>query len=150
MGNTITIVAPCGSTIETATTTIQLPANTGKEFTTPPNSPNISVAQLRLVEKQKRTVDQERQDKIQSNRFKRLQIQWELLSKEAQVLNDELENGANEPHMMIDGRRADDALAHHDDGDDAVKETRSGGSTPTSVAALRSRIPRPVSYPATK
>lgn len=97
----------------------------GKGFTTPPNSPNISVAQLRLDQKQRRNVDQEKLDKIQSNRFKRLQIQWELLSKEAHVLESEL--AGVEP-----------------------KEVRSGGSTPTAPAALRSKIPRPVSYPATK
>ncbi|KAG4075625.1 hypothetical protein HA402_003450 [Bradysia odoriphaga] len=91
-----------------------------KEFSTPPNSPNISIAALRMEQKTRRS-DQEKQDKIQSNRFKRLQIQWELLSKEASVLEKEL-----------------------------VKETRSGGSTPTSAGGLRSRIPRPVSYPTTK
>lgn len=96
----------------------------GREFNTPPNSPNISITALRLEQKQKRC-DQEKQDKIQSNRFKRLQIQWELLSKEANTLESEL-----------------------------GKETRSGGSTPTSAVspagANKSKIPRPVSYPASK
>lgn len=55
-----------------------------KKFTTPPNSPQIS----QVVDKKQSPVDKkqrlekEKQDKIQSNRFKRLQIQWELLSKE--------------------------------------------------------------------
>jgi iporin len=61
-----------------------------KKFTTPPNSPQMS----QLVDKKQSPVDKkqrlekEKQDKIQSNRFKRLQIQWELLSKEqeSQVL----------------------------------------------------------------
>lgn len=94
----------------------------GKEFKTPPNSPNISMATLRMEQK-KQTSDKEKQDKIQSNRFKRLQIQWELLSKENATLEKEL-----------------------------ITETRSGGSTPTSAtsAAGKSKIPRPVSYPATK
>lgn len=90
----------------------------GKEYTTPPNSPNISIAAVRNnIEQSKQLENQSKQDKIQSNRFKRLQIQWELLSKEGQQLEKEFNH------------------------------TRSGGSTPTS-AAPRSRIPRPVSYPA--
>lgn len=115
-----------------------------KEFTTPPNSPNISVAQLRLEQKQKKSVDQEKLDKIQSNRFKRLQIQWELLSKEAQVLQEELGCGDGGGAAMAA------AAARCDLEMDDAKESRSGGSTPTSAAAVRSRIPRPVSYPATK
>ncbi|EDS36233.1 conserved hypothetical protein [Culex quinquefasciatus] len=62
--------------------------------------------------------EREKQDKIQSNRFKRLQIQWELLSKDGAQLKQEL--GA----------------------------PRSGGNTPTG--AMKSRIPRPVSYPTTR
>lgn len=93
-----------------------------KEFTTPPNSPNISIATLRNSEQRLKRSEEEKQAKIQNNRFKRLQIQWELLSKEAHVLEQEL-----------------------------IKETRSGGSTPTSATgAPKSRIPRPVSYPASK
>lgn len=121
MGNTITIDTQPS---EQAHLLSAAPAHKG--FTTPPNSPNISVAQLRLDLKQKKNVDQEKLDKIQSNRFKRLQIQWELLSKEAHVLEKEL---AGEPEP---------------------KEVRSGGSTPTAPPTARSRIPRPVSYPATK
>lgn len=56
-----------------------------KKFTTPPNSPQMS----QMVDKKqhspsdkKQRLEKEKQDKIQSNRFKRLQIQWELLSKE--------------------------------------------------------------------
>lgn len=101
-----------------------LAAPGGREFKTPPNSPNISIAALRMEQKNKKS-DIEKQEKIQSNRFKRLQIQWELLSKEGAELEKEL----------------------------IVKETRSGGSTPTSAngsATLKSKIPRPVSYPATK
>lgn len=93
----------------------------GKEFTTPPNSPNISIAAVRgnNIDQLKLAENQSKQDKIQSNRFKRLQIQWELLSKEGPQMEKEF------------------------------NQTRSGGSTPTS-AAPRSRIPRPVSYPASK
>lgn len=59
-----------------------------KKFTTPPNSPQMS--QLcnntgkALDKKQQLRLEKEKQDKIQSNRFKRLQIQWELLSKDAE------------------------------------------------------------------
>uniref|UniRef100_A0A6P4EVU0 Serine-rich adhesin for platelets isoform X2 n=1 Tax=Drosophila rhopaloa TaxID=1041015 RepID=A0A6P4EVU0_DRORH len=91
-----------------------------KRFATPPNSPNISVALKR------ETVDVLEQRKIESNRFKRLQIQWELMSKDSSMLKELASEAA----------------------------TKSGGSTPTSVnstgsnSAPRSRIPRPVSYPA--
>lgn len=94
--------------------------NEGKPFTTPPNSPNISISAARSqLEQQQRISRKSKQEKIQSNRFKRLQIQWELLSKDAQQMEKEL-------------------------------ETRSGGSTPTSAQKniVRSKIPRPVSYPA--
>lgn len=57
-----------------------------KKFTTPPNSPQMSqlVDKKSPVDKkqQQQRLEKEKQDKIQSNRFKRLQIQWELLSKE--------------------------------------------------------------------
>lgn len=92
-----------------------------KPFTTPPNSPNISISAARNhIEQQQRISKKSKQDKIQSNRFKRLQIQWELLSKDAQQMEKEL-----------------------------FKETRSGGTTPTSAQRniVRSKIPRPVSYP---
>ncbi|XP_055373798.1 putative uncharacterized protein DDB_G0282133 isoform X2 [Condylostylus longicornis] len=106
----------------------------GKKFTTPPNSPNISMAGLRVNNSNNRLekenikemtqAEKERQNKISSNRFKRLQIQWELLSKDSSMM---LKDLASE------------------------KETKSGGSTPTSASGgLRSRIPRPVSYPASK
>lgn len=119
MGNTMTITSNINNNNNNS---LLAPTAGCKEFTTPPNSPNISITALRLEQKQKH-FEQEKQDKIQSNRFKRLQIQWELLSKEASTLEEEL-----------------------------VKETRSGGSTPTSAngGALKSKIPRPVSYPATK
>lgn len=141
-----TITLPGGGDDPTATAVAAMhrlaaagpPNVVAKEFSTPPNSPNISVAQLRLEQKHKRSADQEKQEKIQSNRFKRLQIQWELLSKEAQVLREEL----GDDETGLGGGNGED--------DDCVKETRSGGSTPTSAATLRSRIPRPVSYPATK
>ncbi|KAL7022436.1 hypothetical protein ACKWTF_012241 [Chironomus riparius] len=57
-----------------------------KKFTTPPNSPQMSqlVDKKSPVEKKQQRLEKEKQDKIQSNRFKRLQIQWELLSKEQQ------------------------------------------------------------------
>ncbi|XP_017873468.1 PREDICTED: uncharacterized protein LOC108620934 isoform X9 [Drosophila arizonae] len=94
----------------------------GKRFTTPPNSPNISIAALQRRE----TLDVQEQRKIESNRFKRLQIQWELMSKDSSMLKE---------------------LANE-------QATKSGGSTPTSTtsansnSAQKSRIPRPVSYPA--
>ncbi|XP_030370333.1 uncharacterized protein LOC115620956 isoform X2 [Scaptodrosophila lebanonensis] len=92
-----------------------------KRFTTPPNSPNISIAALQRRE----TLDAKEQRKIESNRFKRLQIQWELMSKDSSMLKELVSEQA----------------------------TKSGGSTPTSTAtgansAHKSRIPRPVSYPA--
>lgn len=94
------------------------------DFSTPPNSPNVSlmVAQQR---RQKATQQQQQseQERIQNNRFKRLQIQWELLSKDSESLLEEM----NEiiPVKM---------------------ETKSGGSTPTGPQRI-SRIPRPISYP---
>lgn len=98
---------------------------TGRGFITPPNSPNISISAVRgNIEQQQKSAKKSKQEKIQSNRFKRLQIQWELLSKDAQQMEREL-----------------------------FKETRSGGTTPTSTTQSmvpRSRIPRPVSYPASK
>lgn len=100
-------------------------ALSARGFTTPPNSPNISVSAARgSIEQQQKSSKKSKQEKIQSNRFKRLQIQWELLSKDAQQMEREL-----------------------------FKETRSGGTTPTSTTLSmvpRSRIPRPVSYPAAK
>ncbi|XP_030558742.1 uncharacterized protein LOC115761200 isoform X3 [Drosophila novamexicana] len=95
-----------------------------KRFSTPPNSPNISIAALQRRE----TLDVQEQRKIESNRFKRLQIQWELMSKDSSMLKE---------------------LANE-------QATKSGGSTPTSTnspnsnsnSAQKSRIPRPVSYPA--
>lgn len=98
---------------------------TGRGFITPPNSPNISISAARgNIEQQQKSAKKSKQEKIQSNRFKRLQIQWELLSKDAQQMEREL-----------------------------FKETRSGGNTPTATTqnmTPRSRIPRPVSYPASK
>lgn len=98
---------------------------TGRGFITPPNSPNISMSAARgNIEQQQKSAKKSKQEKIQSNRFKRLQIQWELLSKDAQQMEREL-----------------------------FKETRSGGTTPTSATQCmvpRSKIPRPVSYPASK
>lgn len=97
-------------------------AANAKRFATPPNSPNISIAALQRRE----TLDVQEQRKIESNRFKRLQIQWELMSKDSSMLKE---------------------LA-------SEQATKSGGSTPTSTtsagsnSAQKSRIPRPVSYPA--
>ncbi|XP_062537406.1 uncharacterized protein LOC134205817 isoform X2 [Armigeres subalbatus] len=105
----------------------QLLRPTEIKFSTPPNSPNMSVTMAQKPP-QKPTpsavqspssTEREKQDKIQSNRFKRLQIQWELLSKEGQQLKQELQ------------------------------QPRSGGNTPTG-ATMKSRIPRPVSYPTTR
>lgn len=100
-------------------------AMTARGFITPPNSPNISMSAARgSIEQQQKSAKKSKQEKIQSNRFKRLQIQWELLSKDAQQMEREL-----------------------------FKETRSGGTTPTTATQSmvpRSKIPRPVSYPASK
>lgn len=118
------------------------------KFSTPPNSPNMSVTMLKqqqgptptgtiadkkpplaqrtpsLVGSPSSGTDREKQDKIQTNRFKRLQIQWELLSQEAST------------RVTCESQR---------------KEIRSGGNTPTGGnSASKSRIPRPVSYPTTR
>lgn len=58
-----------------------------KKFTTPPNSPQMSQlvnnsGKVMDKKQQQQRLEKEKQDKIQSNRFKRLQIQWELLSKD--------------------------------------------------------------------
>lgn len=92
-----------------------------KPFTTPPNSPNISITTARRnLEQHQQNSSKSKQNKIKSNRFKRLQIQWELLSKDAHQMENEL-----------------------------FMRSRSGGSTPTSAPTkTRSKIPRPVSYPA--
>ncbi|XP_055617552.1 uncharacterized protein LOC129762945 [Toxorhynchites rutilus septentrionalis] len=91
----------------------QLLRPTEISFVTPPNSPNVSVT---VVQKRPHKPTPpaslpspvgEKQDKIQSNRFKRLQIQWELLSKEGQQLRQELQ------------------------------QPRSGGNTPTSATKSR-------------
>lgn len=59
-----------------------------KKFATPPNSPQMSQlvnnSGKLLDKKQLQRLEKEKQEKIQSNRFKRLQIQWELLSKDAE------------------------------------------------------------------
>lgn len=59
-----------------------------KRFSTPPNSPQMSqlVDKKSPQEKKQQRLEKEKQDKIQSNRFKRLQIQWELLSKEQEPI----------------------------------------------------------------
>uniref|UniRef100_A0A182K5C1 Uncharacterized protein n=1 Tax=Anopheles christyi TaxID=43041 RepID=A0A182K5C1_9DIPT len=117
------------------------------KFSTPPNSPNMSVTVTKMAnhaasgmvaEKKPPLVqrtpsssagspasgtEKEKQDKIQTNRFKRLQIQWELLSKESTKASSESQR----------------------------KEIRSGGNTPTGAhGGPKSRIPRPVSYPTTR
>ncbi|XP_055524799.1 uncharacterized protein LOC129718245 isoform X2 [Wyeomyia smithii] len=100
----------------------QLLRPTDIRFSTPPNTPNMSVTMAQKPPQKPVTspvsTEREKQDKIQSNRFRRLQIQWELLSKEGQQLKQELQH------------------------------PRSGGNTPTTV--MKSRIPRPVSYPTTR
>ncbi|GAB0092836.1 uncharacterized protein DMENIID0001_078730 [Sergentomyia squamirostris] len=100
---------------------LTMPSTGVKPFTTPPNSPNISMAMPR-TKGCGAVSEKEKQEKIQSNRFKRLQIQWELLSKDSQSLMKDMKENK--------------------------LETKSGGSTPTS--APKSRIPRPVSYPTAK
>lgn len=63
------------------------------KFTTPPNSPqmsqvvNNSAESKQEHEKKQARLEKEKQEKIQSNRFKRLQIQWELLSKDQEEAN---------------------------------------------------------------
>lgn len=84
-----------------------------KKFTTPPNSPQISQLGNNsggkvMDKKQQQKLEKEKQDKIQSNRFKRLQIQWELLSKD-QLEHDVLETksggttptGSSKPQSKI-------------------------------------------------
>lgn len=70
---------------KTAKNHLQAP-DADKKFSTPPNSPQISQLSNNsgkaLDKKQQQRLEKEKQDKIQSNRFKRLQIQWELLSKD--------------------------------------------------------------------
>lgn len=96
----------------------------GVDFGTPPNSPNVSlVSTAQQQRKAKRGQQQSEQERIQSNRFKRLQIQWELMSKDSESLLEEL-----------------------NDSIPAKMETKSGGSTPTGPQRI-SRIPRPISYP---
>jgi hypothetical protein len=80
-----------------------------KKFTTPPNSPQMSqlVDKKSPVDKkqQQQRLEKEKQDKIQSNRFKRLQIQWELLSKENPVMetksNDTTPTGSSKCQSKI-------------------------------------------------
>lgn len=93
------------------------------DFSTPPNSPNVSLV---AQQKRQKAAQQSEQERIQNNRFKRLQIQWELMSKDSESLLEEM----NEiiPVKM---------------------ETKSGGSTPTGPQRI-SRIPRPISYPAAR
>lgn len=108
--------SPTPSPVRNAKTYLQAP-DYEKKFTTPPNSPQMSLVDKKSpVDKkqQQQRLEKEKQDKIQSNRFKRLQIQWELLSKEQ---NDEL-----------------------------IMETKSNATTPTGIKC-QSKIPRPVSYP---
>ncbi|XP_058061984.1 uncharacterized protein LOC131212220 [Anopheles bellator] len=134
---------PSSSTAAAANTVLLRP--TEIKFSTPPNSPNMSVvanhgvtiADRKPPPAQRTTAtpatvgspsctEKEKQDKIQTNRFKRLQIQWELLSKEA-----------NGRAAVAESQRK--------------MEFRSGGNTPTSGnSATKSRIPRPVSYPTTR
>ncbi|XP_034131099.1 uncharacterized protein LOC117585630 isoform X3 [Drosophila guanche] len=110
-------------TDEAAAAAVTALTGDAKRFSTPPNSPNISMA---AAMQRRETLDVMEQRKIESNRFKRLQIQWELMSKDSSMLKE---------------------LA-------CEAATKSGGSTPTSTnstgsnSAPRSRIPRPVSYPA--
>ncbi|XP_023292482.2 probable serine/threonine-protein kinase DDB_G0282963 isoform X1 [Lucilia cuprina] len=134
---------------------VHLPTETRQRFSTPPNSPNISMATTANTTTNNNTTlrqtttaagavappvatrrcskrDELEKQKLESNRFKRLQIQWELMSKDSSMLKE---------------------LAQ-------AEQTKSGGSTPTSAlaaanaaaaaAAQKSRIPRPVSYPAGK
>lgn len=73
-----------------------------KKFTTPPNSPQMSQlvnnSGKMLDKKQQQRLEKEKQDKIQSNRFKRLQIQWELLSKDQEEREMmETKSGGNTP-----------------------------------------------------
>jgi iporin len=115
-------------------------------FTTPPNSPNMSTIHTQAVAgghkagvqklqpvKPKPLNEKEKLDKVACNRFKRLQIQWELLSKESAALAHEMQgNGECDQYQT-------------------VRDTKSGGNTPVGhSSAPKSRIPRPVSYPTSK
>lgn len=67
-------------------------------FTTPPNTPNMSKYEGNKKQSpgthagmKQKDLEKEKQEKIQSNRFKRLQIQWELLSKDAAARQERLE-----------------------------------------------------------
>jgi hypothetical protein len=119
-------------------------------FTTPPNSPNMSTIHNQAVNKglqqqkfQPKQIlemgDKEKQDKVACNRFKRLQIQWELLSKESAALAQDMQNNG-------------ECLLQYQ----VTRDTKSGGNTPNggishnAAAAAKSRIPRPVSYPTSK
>uniref|UniRef100_A0A336M8L8 CSON013624 protein n=2 Tax=Culicoides sonorensis TaxID=179676 RepID=A0A336M8L8_CULSO len=72
-------------------------------FSTPPNSPNMSVmagkkqSPTSIKQQQLKDAEKEKQEKIQSNRFKRLQIQWELLSKDAAARAMETKSGGSTP-----------------------------------------------------
>lgn len=73
-----------------------------KKFSTPPNSPQMSQTNSTGKpgdKKHQARLEKEKQEKIQSNRFKRLQIQWELLSKDAEERAAALEtkSGGNTP-----------------------------------------------------
>lgn len=89
--------------------------NQQKTNLTPPTSP---------VVRRELHLDNEKQGKIEKNKFKRLQIQWERMSG-----NNDSTSISSQPHER--------------------QETKSGGSTPTGVSKVQSKIPRPVSYPTT-
>ena len=73
------------SALKNGKTHLQAP-DFDKKFTTPPNSPQMSQmvnnSGKAIDKKHQQRLEKEKEDKIQSNRFKRLQIQWELLSKD--------------------------------------------------------------------
>jgi hypothetical protein len=92
--------SPTPSPVRNAKNHLQAP-DYEKRFSTPPNSPQMSqmvetkkspsspsLATACVLDKkaQQQRLEKEKQDKIQSNRFRRLQIQWELLSKEEEPI----------------------------------------------------------------
>lgn len=105
--------------------------NLRKHFVTPPNSPNISMSNFKVLSSKKKQKsfesnknmipDTSKLGKISSNRFKRLQIQWELLSKESSMLNEFCNTNEYDSNKIIPAN-----------------------------PLPKSKIPRPVSYPVTK
>lgn len=150
---------------------MQRPAtgNGKQRFSTPPNSPNLSTGHSNHGVKPTTTVltplcagagaasatitnaltafrnirqEESEKRKPDSNRFKRLQIQWELMSKDSGMLKElaraqETKSGGSTPISLARGGGAG-----------AITTNQRGQQPPyVSHSAQKSRIPRPVSYP---